>query len=113
MQRFALVERERERQLIAATGAHVRDAVQSGGALERGRPRPAVEGPRSRFDSPLCVLAIALGHRAEVLTTGWTRSTRLGAAVGRAPVAVDEHARHLGDNRGALKLRRTHRWPPG
>ena len=82
MEGLALVERERERQLVAAPGAHVRDAVKSGRALERGRPRPAVEGPLSRVDRPLCILAIALGHRAEVLATGWTRSTRLGAAPG-------------------------------
>ena len=63
MQRLALVERERAGQLVAAALADVGDAVQRGGAGERGLRGPPGEGLDRGGDGGLGVGAIALGDR--------------------------------------------------
>ena len=96
LQRLALVERQRSRELVAAGLDDVADYVHLRGALERREPRPPVGSVAGNGDGVLRVAAVALRHRPDQLTGRRAdRVERLAAGAG-LPIAAHEHVLHGG-----------------
>src|SRR6266511_1206739 len=107
--RLALVEgREGPGQVVPPLPHDLRHPPHGGRALERGARRPVhPRGVRSG-DSPLRVLAPALGDPGDELARGWTGGLERGAGGRVNPLPADQHLQIVG-HPGLLTASRSRR----
>src|SRR3954454_22277382 len=106
VQRLALVERERERELVAAALAHGGDAAQVVGARKRGLALPRRERGLRGGDGAAGVLAVAFCDRPERLARRGARRLGDGARQRVLPGARDEHPGRGGHGEHPMRWRR-------
>src|SRR6185437_13043767 len=92
LERLALVERQRAREVVAPLGHDGGNALHRLGALEGGTPCPPAPGGVRRRNRALGISTRAFGNSAEALPRRRARRARALAGLPVDPLARDEHA---------------------